>query len=85
MLERLLQMLRAGGTHTIAELARELEVSEALVELMMEDLVRMGYLAVAGGSCDRRCTMCPPAEVCAARGPTRVWTLTRKGQEAAGG
>ena len=78
VLKRLLQTLQGGGTHTVAELARELGVSEALVELMIEDLVRMGHLAVATGSCGGRCAGCSLAKACAIGGSSRIWTLTEK-------
>jgi len=77
-LKRLLQMLQGGGTHTVAELASELGVSKALVELMIEDMVRMGHLAVAAGSCGGRCTGCSLVKACAIGGSSRVWTLTEK-------
>lgn len=75
----MLERLQDGGTHTVAELARGLEVSAPLVELMIEDLVRMGYLAVATGSCGGRCEGCSMAKACAVGGPSRIWTLTEKG------
>ena len=62
----------------MAELARELGVSRPLVEMMIEDLVRMGHLAVATGSCGGRCAACPLAKACAIGGSSRIWTLTEK-------
>ena len=43
MLDQLLQLLRAGGTHRVSDLAHELETTPALVEAMLEGLVRMGH------------------------------------------
>ena len=40
MLIKLLELLRTGGTHRVADLARELETTPALVEAMLEDLHR---------------------------------------------
>ena len=79
VLKQLLERLQGGGTHTVSELARELEVSAPLVELMIDDLVRLGYLAVASGSCGGRCEGCSLAKACAIGGSGRVWTLTEKG------
>jgi len=78
MLERLLQTLRAGGTHTIAELGRELQVTEVLVEMMIEDLSRMGRLTPVAADCDERCAGCPLAACGAIGGAGRVWTLAEK-------
>lgn len=78
VLERLLHTLQAGGTHTIADLAGELQVTEALVEMMIEDLVRMGWLTPLAAGCDERCAACPVAARCAVGGAGRLWSLTEK-------
>ncbi|MDY6877611.1 MAG: FeoC-like transcriptional regulator [Chloroflexota bacterium] len=79
MLNRLLELLRAGGTHRVADLARELETTPALVEAMLEDLTRMGYLKHVGGECGTGCAGCSLAGLCAAGESGQVWTLTEKG------
>ena len=79
-MQRLLELVAEGGVHSYADLARELGVSEELVGQMIEDLARMGYLRPVAGDCESRCTSCALAETCAIGGPTRVWTLTEKGQ-----
>jgi len=57
MLSRLLELLREGGTRRIDELALALDTTPALVELMLEDLARRGYVErvspQASGSCAR--------------------------------
>jgi hypothetical protein len=78
MLEKLLQTLQAGGTHTLAELARGLGTSEPLVEMMIEELARKGYLAPVNRGCTEQCGACPAPEPCAVGGATRVWSLTDK-------
>jgi hypothetical protein len=91
MLERLLSLLRSGGLHTPAGLARELGVSAGLVEHMLADLARMGYLRpVAGAACAASdggetggCAGCSLAAACAAGRPGgRVWALTEKRPDA---
>jgi hypothetical protein len=86
MLERLLSMLAEGGIRTPAELAGQLGVSEGLVEQMLADLSRLGYLQpVNGVSCaaltnggSRSCAACPLSGGCAASRPGgQVWALTR--------
>ena len=83
MLRELLQLIAEGGTRTRTELARELGVSEGLVEQMLEDLARMGYLTPMEGRCISQCTDCPLARTCAVGTPARIWALTEKGQKAA--
>lgn len=83
MLERLLNLLRAGGGYRIADLARELDTTPALVEAMLEDLAWMGYLRQMGGgagerACGERCVGCALAGSCVATGGGRVWVLTEK-------
>jgi hypothetical protein len=87
VLERLLSLLATGGVHTPAELAAELGVSESLLEQMLADLSRMGYLRpVFNPTClpspnghSTPCAECPLVSTCAVTGPgTRVWTLTDK-------
>jgi len=75
MLYRLLELLRAGGTHRVSDLARELETTPELVEAMLEDLARMGYLRQVGGECSGACASCPLAGWCTAEASGRVWTL----------
>ena len=79
MLNRLLESLRAGGTRRVADLARELETTPELVEAMLEDLCRMGYLKRVGGECSGGCGACSLAGLCAAGEGGQVWTLTEKG------
>lgn len=79
VLNRLLELLRAGGSHRVVDLARELETTPALVEAMLDDLGRMGYLKRVGGECGGGCSGCSLAELCAAGKDGRVWVLTENG------
>jgi DeoR/GlpR family transcriptional regulator of sugar metabolism len=87
VLFQLLDMLAEGGVHTPVELANRLDVTEKLVERMLVDLSRMGYLrSVSGGACDAStnsapepCSDCPLSSACAVCEPgTQVWALTQK-------
>jgi len=85
MLNRLLALLRAGGTHRVSDLARELDTTPELIEVMLEDLGRMGYLKRLGTECVEKCTSCPIARMAdirglctAGEGGQQVWTLTEK-------
>ena len=83
MLEKLLELVGEGGIHSYDELAARLGVSRPLVEAMIQDLVRLGYLRPAidacGGSpaCRAGCGL----NGCST-GP--LWTLTERGVRAAG-
>lgn len=85
MLERLLQLLaEAEGAVAVSELARRLEVSDRLVEPMIEELVRLGYLeATEPGCAGRACRRCGLAGSCASLPLPRLWRLTARGRAAA--
>ncbi len=81
-------MLAEGGVHTPAQLADQLDVSERLVEHMLADLSRMGYLrSVSSGTCQTLpsddvgpCADCPLSGTCTVCEPGgQVWALTNKG------
>ena len=79
MLERLLSLVGQRGVHSYADLARQLDVSEELLEQMLQDLARMGYLRPVAGHCEGQCAGCHLTKICAVGCPTRVWMLTEKG------
>jgi len=83
-LQRLLELVAEGGVHSYADLAHQLDVSEELLEQMLQDLARRGYLRPVAGGCLGQCTSCPLVRTCAVGGPTQVWVLTKKGLKAAG-
>ena len=84
MLNRLLELMRVGSTHRVAELARKLDTTPALVEAMMGDLVRMGYLRRMGGDCHERCAGCSLARSCTAGTGGQAWVLTERGEGSPG-
>jgi len=49
-----------------------------LVEVMLEDLGRMGYLKRVDGACGGGCNGCSLAGLCAAEASGQVWTLIQK-------
>jgi hypothetical protein len=61
------------------DLARALDTTPQLVEVMLDDLSRMGYLRRVGGQCTETCGTCPMAGLCAAGSSEQLWTLTEKG------
>lgn len=81
MLSRLLELLRAGGTRRIGGLAEELETTPQLVQAMLEDLARMGYIGQLNARCTESCSKCPTSHMCAVGAPSseegdgRIWVL----------
>ncbi len=59
MLARLLALVAEGSLHTAGDLAAALGVSRELVEAMLAELQRQGYLAPPPPSCPGACGACP--------------------------
>ena len=75
MLTRLLELVQRGGVHRLSDLARELDTTPALVQLMLDDLARMGYLEHSEQGCQQQCKGCSVKGACATGSEGRVWTL----------
>jgi len=88
MLLELLRTVHSAGVHSLSELARQLNVSEALIRSMMDELARMGYLDLLNSGsplpgvaeCGIRCNGCPIASTCRVGGSGHAWVLTEAGQ-----
>jgi hypothetical protein len=65
MLARLLALIAEGNLHTAGDLAAALGVNRELVEAMLADLQRQGYLAPPPPSCSGACAACPLQTACA--------------------
>lgn len=74
MLEKLLVLMRQGGMQTTETLARRLGTTTALVEAMLADLERRGYVAQAG-DCGDGCSGCELAKGCSKQGGQKLWTV----------
>lgn len=83
MMLQLLRLLALDSSYTLTSLAATLDVSEALLEQMLSDLERGGYVATADLACEGRCAGCPSAGLCALLHGRRIWTVTAKGLQAA--
>jgi len=81
--ERMLQLLDEGGIHSTAELARQLETTEAMVAAMAENLARQGYLTPIESGCETSCSGCWAAESCGRSQHTAMLALTIRGRQAA--
>ncbi len=79
MLEELLRQLVSEEILTLEDLARRMSVSEPLLQQMLQDLARGGYIEAVGATCDTGCSSCDEHEVCALVQGRRIWRLTDKG------
>lgn len=82
MIEQLLQLVAEGGVHSYEDLATRLSISHPLLEVMLEDLARLGYLRSVGDGCHGHCSACAVGS-CSITGPGHLWALTEKGAKAA--
>jgi hypothetical protein len=82
MIEQLLRFVAEGGVHSYEDLAKRLSISMPLMEMMLEDLSRLGYLRLADSDCGTHCASCSIGS-CSITGPGRLWALTEKGAKAA--
>ena len=84
MLSQLLELLRsettARGTRSVADLAHKLDTTPELVEMMLEDLCRLGYLKRVGGECVGKCASCSAADLCVAGSRSKLWALAENEQ-----
>ncbi len=80
MLMHLLSQIADGGNLSRSELSRRLNVSHKLLEQMLLDLSRIGYIESVDDTCaTSRCTHCPFSGECASINKGKRWVLTRKG------
>jgi hypothetical protein len=82
MIEQLLSLVAEGGVHSYEELMRRLGVSQPLLEMMLENLARLGYLRAANDGCGTHCSGCAMGS-CSVAGSGQLWSLTTKGAQAA--
>ena len=83
LLEDLLKRLASGRTHSLSELALELDIDAGLLEQMLQDLARAGYIRVLEASCAGQCDHCPYQSPCSLTHGGRIWSVTDKGFRAA--
>jgi predicted transcriptional regulator len=83
MLMHLLSQIANGNTLSHTELSRRLNISNELLEQMLLDLLRMGYIESVDDVCPTgRCTHCLFSGECASINKGKRWALTRKGTHA---
>lgn len=79
MLEKLLELISAGSNLSLGELAHRLGVTQDLVEQMLADLVRAGYLRQVEDSSQEGCVGCSLSEACRPPVP-KMWVRSQKGR-----
>lgn len=79
MLERLLRILAREEITTMGELAERLNTSPGLLEQMLQDLSRGGYVELVDIACNGHCAACEESPICALVHGKRVWRVTEKG------
>jgi hypothetical protein len=82
MLQTLLRLVAEGGVHSYGDLTRRLSIAPPLLEAMLEDLARLGYLQAVGNGCGGHCAGCSMGG-CSVADANQLWTLTNKGARAA--
>ena len=82
MIEQLLRFVAEGGVHSYEDLAKRLSVPMPLLEMMLDELSRLGYLRPVDSDCGTHCASCSIGG-CSITGPGRLWALTDKGAKAA--
>lgn len=81
LLKLLALMARSQGIATTRAMARELGVGEGLLERMLEDALRLGYLDLLPQGCQSvACERCSLRAACTSEGATRLWSLTDRGR-----
>jgi hypothetical protein len=78
VLEKLLRIVAEGGIRSCEDLAGHLSIPQPLLETMVEELARLGYLRAVGDECGGHCAGCSIGG-CSVAGSGRLWTLTGKG------
>lgn len=90
MLKDILREMAKGNVRSQAELARRLEIDQAMLSHMLRELTRRGYLssleATQAGSCSLGCDRCGARSACGVGEPAMPngWVLTEKGRRLAG-
>jgi hypothetical protein len=82
MLTELLRTIKTHPFSSLEELGKELDLPIKLIEGMITELTKMGYLK-SFEDCDSTCDHCPVGTACAGNTRSKVWMLTEKGQKTA--
>ena len=81
--QRLLKLVADGTARTLDQLAAELDVHQGLLEQMLHDLERAGYVGLVQVCGERQCRGCDLQGLCRLIHGARTWVVTGKGVRAA--
>ncbi len=73
MFNKLMALLKQGGTVTVDQIAREMETSPEVVNGMIDHMSRQGWLRAMAASCDSACNACLFVRDCSRVEKGRVW------------
>jgi hypothetical protein len=76
MLEKILQEIRGGGASQPSELALRLNTSPAMIQAMLADLERMGYLRALDSCNPEACSGCQFTSACSSAKPLKTWIVS---------
>ena len=76
MFDKLLVLLKRGGTLTLDQMARELDTTPEVVNGMVDHMARQGWLHAMSASCDSACSACLFARDCVRTDQQRIWLAT---------
>lgn len=81
MLKSLLKEIASSKVFSKSNLAKSLNISEAMMEDLISQLIRMGYIIEDLGSptCETSCGRCPYARSCNVN-PVKMYHLSEKGK-----
>jgi biotin synthase-like enzyme len=79
MLTQVLAQLAKGNITSLTDLASRLDVSLDLIEQMLLDLERAGYIASVNTDCQHNCAHCSQSSSCGLMTQGRIWSVTPKG------
>lgn len=82
MLKSVLREINDANMFSKSSIAKNLNITEGMVEEIISQLVRMGYLNEDLGSptCDTSCGKCPYSRMCHSS-PIKMLNLTDKGKK----
>jgi hypothetical protein len=78
ILQDLLLLIGRGGAQSYEDLAGELGISQPMLETLLEDLARRGYLRSLQLDCEMQCKGCHEGG-CLFTGAGIQWSLTQSG------
>jgi hypothetical protein len=81
VLKKLLRLAAGESTETSSALGRELGVRPELIQQMLDELTRLGYVDTVVPGCSKPCERCPLQSMCLYRRQPRIWVLTARGEQ----